>query len=46
MEAALAKAESLGGTRTVGPETIMEGVELGHFPDPEGHLVGVVRFAS
>lgn len=45
MEAALAKAESLGGTRTVGPETIMEGVELG-FTDPEGHLVGVVRFAS
>ena len=46
MEAALAKAESLGGTRTVGPETIMEGVELGHFTDPEGHLVGVVGSAS
>lgn len=46
MEAALAKAESLGGTRTVGPETIMEGVERGNFTDPEGHLVGVVRFAS
>lgn len=46
VEAALAKAESLGGTRTMGPETIMEGVELGHFTDPEGHLVGVVRSAS
>ena len=46
MEAALAKAESLGGTRTVGPETIMEGVERGNFTDPEGHLVGVVGFAS
>ncbi|HET9214704.1 MAG TPA: hypothetical protein VFN93_08100 [Gaiellaceae bacterium] len=46
MEAALAKAESLGGTRVMGPETIMEGVELGHFTDPERHLVGVVRSAS
>ena len=46
VEAALAKAESLGGTRTMGPETIMDGVELGHFTDPEGHLVGVVKAVS
>jgi predicted enzyme related to lactoylglutathione lyase len=46
VEAALAKAESLGGTRMMGPETIMDGVELGHFTDPEGHLVGVVKSAS
>ena len=46
VEAALAKAESLGGTRTMGPETIMDSIELGHFTDPEGHLVGVVRSVS
>jgi predicted enzyme related to lactoylglutathione lyase len=43
IEAALAKAESLGGTRVMGPETIMDQVELGQFTDPEGHLIGVVR---
>jgi predicted enzyme related to lactoylglutathione lyase len=43
VEAALAKAESLGGTRIMGPETIMGMIELGHFQDPEGHLVGVVK---
>ena len=45
VEAALAKAESLGGTRMMGPETIMDGVELGQFTDPEGHLVGLVKSA-
>ena len=43
VEAALAKAESLGGTRVMGPEKIMDRVELGLFNDPEGHLVGVVK---
>jgi uncharacterized protein len=43
IEAALAKAESLGGTRVMGPETIMDQVELGQFKDPEGHMIGVVR---
>ena len=46
VEAALVKAESLGGTRMMGPETIMDGVELGHFADPEGHVVGVVKSGS
>jgi uncharacterized protein len=45
VEAALAKAESLGGTRMMGPERIMDGVELGQFTDPEGHLVGLVKSA-
>ena len=45
VEAALAKSESLGGTRVMGPETIMESIELGMFTDPEGHLVGVVKAA-
>jgi predicted enzyme related to lactoylglutathione lyase len=42
VEAALAKAESLGGTRVMGPDEVMEGTVIGHFNDPEGHLVGVV----
>jgi predicted enzyme related to lactoylglutathione lyase len=45
VEAALAKAESLGGTRVMGPEKMMERVELGLFSDPEGHVIGVVRSA-
>jgi predicted enzyme related to lactoylglutathione lyase len=43
VEAALAKAESLGGSRVMGPEKVMEQVEIGLFSDPEGHLVGVVK---
>jgi predicted enzyme related to lactoylglutathione lyase len=45
IEAALAKAESLGGTRIMGPEKIMDQVELGQFSDPEGHVIGVVKGA-
>jgi predicted enzyme related to lactoylglutathione lyase len=45
VEAALAKAESLGATRVMGPEKIMDQVELGQFTDPEGHLIGVVKTA-
>jgi uncharacterized protein len=41
--AALQKAESLGGTRIMGPEKIMDTVELGQFSDPEGHVIGVVK---
>ena len=43
VEAALAKAESLGGTRVMGPENIMDMVVLGQFKDPEGHVIGVVK---
>jgi predicted enzyme related to lactoylglutathione lyase len=46
VEQALAKAESLGGTRMMGPEKVMEQVEIGLFTDPEGHLVGVVKSGS
>ena len=44
VEGALDKAESLGGTRVMGPETIMGNIELGQFTDPEGHVIGLVRF--
>jgi predicted enzyme related to lactoylglutathione lyase len=43
VEEALQKAESLGGTRVMGPEDIMGMVVLGQFKDPEGNLVGVVK---
>jgi uncharacterized protein len=46
VEAALAKAESLGGTRVMGPDQVMEGLEVGQFTDPEGHLVGLVKTGS
>ncbi len=42
VEAALQKAESLGGTRVMGPEKNPNGnLVVGHFKDPEGHLIGV-----
>ena len=43
VEVALAKAERLGGTRVMGPDQVMEGLEIGMLTDPEGHLVGLVR---
>ncbi len=46
VEAALAKAESLGGTRVMGPEKIMEEVELGQFTDPEGNVIGLIKGSS
>ena len=41
VEAALTKAEGLGGTRVVGPMPVMEGLVIGMFTDPEGHLIGL-----
>jgi uncharacterized protein len=46
VEAALAKAESLGGTRMMGPDEVMEGLVIGLFTDPEGHVVGVLKTGS
>jgi len=46
VEAALAKAESLGGSRVMGPDQVMEGLVIGLFHDPEGHVVGVVSTGS
>jgi predicted enzyme related to lactoylglutathione lyase len=41
VEAALEKAESLGGKRRMGPEGTPGTLVVGHFTDPEGHLIGV-----
>jgi len=43
VEAALAKAESLGGTRMMGPEDVMADLTIGLFTDPEGHVIGVMN---
>jgi predicted enzyme related to lactoylglutathione lyase len=40
VEAALRKAESLGGTRVMGPAR-QGAFAVGHFTDPEGNLIGV-----
>jgi uncharacterized protein len=45
VEAALAKAEELGGTRMMGPDQPVEGLEIGLFTDPEGHTIGLVKGA-
>ena len=43
VEAALSKAEALGGTRLMGPDKVMEGIEIGVAHDPEGHVIGVIK---
>jgi predicted enzyme related to lactoylglutathione lyase len=41
--ASLDQVEQLGGSRVVGPESPVEGLTIGLFNDPEGHLVGLVQ---
>jgi predicted enzyme related to lactoylglutathione lyase len=43
VEEGLKKAESLGGTRVMGPMDVPEGPTIGLFNDPEGHLIGLVK---
>jgi hypothetical protein len=43
VEESLAKAESLGGTRMMGPEEVQERLVIGLFTDPEGHVIGVIQ---
>ena len=42
LEAALQKAESLGGSHSMGPMEVPGGGRIAHFPDPEGHLIGLM----
>src|SRR5437868_1237961 len=42
-EAALAKAETLGATRMMGPMEVSPGLVVGLFTDPAGHVVGVME---
>ncbi len=43
VEAGLVKAESLGGTRVMGPDEVPGGSVIGQFKDPEGHTIGLVE---
>jgi len=43
VEAALVKAEGLGGKRMMGPDEVMDGLVIGLFTDPEGHTIGLVK---
>ena len=46
VEAALARAESLGGGRLFGPAEVPgTPIVLGQFTDPEGHVIGLVETA-
>jgi uncharacterized protein len=45
VEAALQRAERLGGKRVMGPVTSPSGLVVGHFLDPEGTLIGVAGVA-
>jgi uncharacterized protein len=45
VEAALAKAESLGGSRMMGPDEVMPGLTIGLFTDPQGNVIGVLTGA-
>ena len=40
LEAALSKAESLGGRRVTEPMDVPNG-QIAHFVDPEGHVIGI-----
>jgi uncharacterized protein len=47
VEAALQEAERLGGKREMGPDQAPgSGLVVGHFSDPEGHLIGVAAMAQ
>jgi hypothetical protein len=41
VEGALRQAESLGGSRVMGPARSPSGLLVGHFTDPEGTLIGL-----
>jgi len=45
VEESMTKAESLGGTRMMGPEEVQEGLVIGLFTDPEGHVIGLIQGA-
>ena len=46
LQAALDKAESLGGKTVQGPMDVPGGPQLATFHDPEGHLIGLVKADS
>ena len=43
IKASLAKAESLGGKKVMGPMDIPDGPAIAMFADPQGNVVGLVK---
>jgi predicted enzyme related to lactoylglutathione lyase len=43
LEPAIEKAESLGGSKVMGPMDIPGGGRIAHFSDPEGHVIGLLQ---
>jgi predicted enzyme related to lactoylglutathione lyase len=41
VEATLARAQVLGGTRIFGPDRLTDTLQIGMLTDPEGHMIGV-----
>jgi uncharacterized protein len=46
VEATLQLAQELGGRRIMGPVTAPNGLDIGHFTDPEGNLIGLASAAT
>jgi hypothetical protein len=47
VEATLSQAESLGGSRMMGPDEVPGvGIVIGLFTDPDGHTIGVMSQSS
>ena len=46
LEAALQKAESLGGKRVMGPMDVPGGPSLAQFADPAGNVIGLTKAGS
>jgi uncharacterized protein len=44
--ASLAEAERLGGKTMMGPDKVMEGIEIGLFTDPEGRVIGLFQTSA
>jgi predicted enzyme related to lactoylglutathione lyase len=43
LQAALEKAESLGGATRMPPSEVGEGTTIAQLTDPEGHMIGLVQ---
>ncbi|HYP47118.1 MAG TPA: VOC family protein [Thermoleophilaceae bacterium] len=43
LDAALARAEELGGTRVMPPTEVSDTVRVAQLKDPEGHLIGLIQ---
>lgn len=43
VDAAIARAEELGGKKVMAADQIMDGIEIGQFADPEGHVIGLIK---